>query len=227
MAEKKSRSRAVWVAVAVLVVVLAAVGTGWLLGAGARDGEPEPGAQGQSGGASAEAGGGSDSACGLPDGSQAVPAEGPEAEWETLQGHTVPVSKKFGPGQLEGEDRSCFAHSPTGALFAALNTGRVLPKEHLLKHVTKGPRRDALEDAPAATVDPDSRTVVRGFKIEVAGEDEVLVRPVYSTDGGGLYEVPVRVVWEDGDWMIDGSADARSEPADVDSLEGYVTWGPE
>lgn len=225
MAEKKSRSRAVWVAVAVLVVVLAAVGTGWLLGAGARDGEPEPGAQGQSGGASAEAGGGSDSACGLPDGSQAVPAEGPEAEWETLQGHTVPVSKKFGPGQLEGEDRSCFAHSPTGALFAALNIGRVLPKDLVLKHMTKGGLRDALKEAPEASVDPKSRTVVRGFKLDVESKNAVVVRPVYSTDGGALHEIPARMVWKSGDWMMDGNY--MSQPRDVNSLEGYAEWGPE
>lgn len=230
MAEQRRKPRAAWIAVAVLVVaaLVAAVGVGWIIGTGDRDEDPPTATQGESAGPdSSAAGGGGDSVCGLPDGGQEVPAEGPEAQWQTLQGHTVPSSEKFGPGETKGGDRACFAHSPTGALFAALNTGRVLPKEHLLKHITDGPRKDAVEEAPEQTVAPDSRTSVRGFKLEVISRDEVLVRPVYSTDGDAPYEVPVRMVWQEGDWMIDGSDDARSEPAVVDSLEGYVTWGPE
>lgn len=230
MAQQKKK-RTVWIAVVLAVALLvAALGAGWIIGAGSRDGGESPtaseGASGgpeESGGDEAEA-----SVCDLPEGDQEVPAEGPDAEWQILQGHTVPSSpKKFGPGETKGGDRACFAHNPTGALYALLNTGRVLPKEHKMKHVTEGPLRDALEEAPEESVDTESQTVVRGFKLEVASRNEVLVRPVYSTDGGDLYEVPMRMVWRGGDWMIDGTQDASSEAEVVDSLAGYVKWGPE
>ena len=231
MAKKKNTRTVVIAVVIALAVLAAAVGVGWIVGSGSRDdADTSTASQGASGGADedeAESSGG-ESVCGLPEGSQEVPAEGPEAEWQILQGHTVPSSsEKFGPGETKGGDRACFAHNPTGALFAVLNTGRVLPKEHLLKHITDGPRREAFEDAPEPSVDPGSRTEVKGFKLEVESRDRVLVRTVYSTDGGSLYEVPSQVVWEDGDWMLDGSEDATSEPAEVDSLDGYVKWGPE
>lgn len=226
MAQRKNK-RMAWIAtLTALVLLVAAVGVGWFLGSGERGSESPSASQGSSAGPgeapSEEAGG---SVCGLPEGSQAIPAEGPEAEWQILQSHTVPSSDEFGPGETKGGDRACFAHNPTGALFAALNTGRVLPKEHLLKHVTDGPLRDIIEDAPEQSADPETRTNVRGFKLQVVNADKVRVRPVYSTDGGGLYEVPVNMVWREGDWMMDG--EDMSEPREVDSLEGYVAWGPQ
>lgn len=229
MAQQKKKRTAWIAALLALALLVAAVGVGWIIGSGSRDGDETPTtSQGASGGPDDSGDEGADaSVCGLPEGDQEVPAEGPDAEWQTLQGHSVPSSKEFGPGETKGGDRACFAHSPTGALFALLNTGRVLPKKHLLKHITDGPLRDSAEEAPEATVDPESRTVVRGFKLEVESEDEVLVRPVYSTDGGALYEVPMVVVWEDGDWKIDGTQEAESTPEEVSSLDGYVKWGPE
>lgn len=229
MAQRR-KGRLGWIAGAVaLILLVAAVGVGWFLGSGGREGEAPTASEG----ASAASGGGSGSSedstsrCGLPEGDQAVPAEGPEAEWQILMSHTVPSSEKFGPGETKGGDRACFAHNPTGALFALLNTGRVLPTEHKIKHVTDGPLRDSLVGAEEETPDPNSRTTVRGFKLDVVSKDEVVVRPVYSTDGGELYEVGMRMVWSEGDWKIDGTQDAASTPDPVDSLEGYVTWGPE
>lgn len=225
---KKKNTRTVVIAVVVALAVLAgAVGVGWIVGSGSRDdADTSTASQGASGGPEETADEeGGDSVCGLPDGSQEVPAEGPEAEWQILQGHTVPSSsEKFGPGETKGADRACFAHNPTGALFAALNIGRVLPKELVLKHMTEGEFRDALEDAPEPSVDPNSRMEVQGFKLDVKSKNIVVVRPVYSMDGGVLHEIPVRMVWQDGDWMIDGTY--RTQPQDLESLDGYVEWGP-
>lgn len=228
MAKKKNTRTVVIAVVIALAVLAAAVGVGWIVGSGSRDdADTSTASQGASGGADedeAESSGG-ESVCGLPEGSQEVPAEGPEAEWQILQGHTVPSSsEKFGPGETKGADRACFAHNPTGALFAALNIGRVLPKELVLKHMTEGEFRDALEDAPEPSVDPNSRMEVQGFKLDVKSKNMVVVRPVYSMDGGVLHEIPVRMVWQDGDWMIDGTY--RTQPQDLESLDGYVEWGP-
>lgn len=228
MTQNKNR-RLWWIAAIVAITLLvAAVGVGWLMGSGGREGNPPTASQRSSaGGEDSDDEAGGDSICGLPEGSQSIPAEGPEAEWQILMTHTVPSSEEFGPGETKDGDRACFAHNPTGALFALLNTGRVLPKEHKLKHITDGPLRDIAEEQPEETPDPESRTTVRGFKLEVESKNEVLVRPVYSTDGGALYEVPMRMIWRDGDWMIDGTQEASSSAEPVESLEGYVKWGPE
>ena len=64
---------------------------------------------------------GGDSRCGLAAGDQRIPATPPESEWELVDGIASPQSDTVGPGVREGKRRLCYAHSPTGALFAAVN----------------------------------------------------------------------------------------------------------
>lgn len=33
------------------------------------------------------------------------------------------------------------------------------------------------------------------------------------------------MVWQDGDWVLDGNY-TKSQPRHVESLAGYVEWGP-
>src|SRR4051794_10440252 len=62
------------------------------------------------------------SICGLPAGNQHVPAVGPQTRWELVGTIAAPTDPNtIGPGIHEGKRRLCFAHSPTGALFAAVN----------------------------------------------------------------------------------------------------------
>src|SRR3954454_1633445 len=62
------------------------------------------------------------SICGLPAGNQQIPAVPPQTRWELVGTIAAPTAPKTtGPGIQEGKRRLCFAHSPTGALFAAVN----------------------------------------------------------------------------------------------------------
>src|SRR4051794_35844273 len=62
------------------------------------------------------------SVCGLPAGNQHVPAVGPQTRWELVGTIAAPTDPNtIGPGIQEVKRRLCFAHSPTGALFAAVN----------------------------------------------------------------------------------------------------------
>src|SRR4051794_28153543 len=61
------------------------------------------------------------SVCGLPPGSQEIPQTPPEANWELVGKIAAPKSRTVGPGVDTAKRRMCFAHSPTGALFAAAN----------------------------------------------------------------------------------------------------------
>ena len=69
----------------------------------------------------------STSICGLPDGPQAVPHTAPSAEWKLEDAFAYPTSTQFGPGREQGNVHSCYAHNPTGALFAAV--GYVVPPD--------------------------------------------------------------------------------------------------
>lgn len=65
----------------------------------------------------------STSVCGLPAGPQELPRAAPTATWRILGGLiAAPSSPIFGPGSETGGVPGCFAHDPTGALFAAVNT---------------------------------------------------------------------------------------------------------
>src|SRR4051795_11509350 len=61
------------------------------------------------------------SVCGLAPGSQEIPQTPPEAKWELVGKVAAPTAAAVGPGRKEGKLRTCYAHSPTGALFAAAN----------------------------------------------------------------------------------------------------------
>jgi hypothetical protein len=61
------------------------------------------------------------SVCGLPADGQQIPAIAPETRWELVGTIAAPTDPKtIGPGIHQGKRRLCFAHSPTGALFAAV-----------------------------------------------------------------------------------------------------------
>src|SRR4051812_26504811 len=60
------------------------------------------------------------SVCGLAPDSQQVPQTPPDAQWELVGTIAAPKSDAIGPGIEKGTRRLCFAHSPTGALFAAI-----------------------------------------------------------------------------------------------------------
>lgn len=59
--------------------------------------------------------------CPLPADDQDIPVSGPSATWVTYGFAFVPQSSVYGPVQRAGSEWGCFAHSPTGALFAAAN----------------------------------------------------------------------------------------------------------
>ncbi|HET6986401.1 MAG TPA: hypothetical protein VFI00_07280, partial [Kribbella sp.] len=62
-------------------------------------------------------------ACSLPDGDQAAPTKAPSADgWEVSNRVVVPRSATYGPAKTDPDGfRHCFAHSPTGAVYAAYN----------------------------------------------------------------------------------------------------------
>lgn len=217
--DKRNRTRTVIVILAIAAVVLAGVGLGWWLG---RSGAETPPPATTTGTSAATSGTDTDGACGLPVGSQEVPGEGPEAKWEIRRQLTVPSSPEYGPGKVEGGDRSCFAHNPMGAVFFILNLQGMAPEDQV-KHIHGGDfKADDLGNDPQTT---DVLTV-RGFQVEPTGPDRVDVTVAYGFGSGPLTAIPATAVWVDGDWKLDGDAPDQGS-RQVTSLDGFVQWGPQ
>jgi hypothetical protein len=146
----------------------------------------------------------STSKCGLPDGDQSIPKTAPAAEWEVVNGIGVPSSPKYGPGVVKdaGKDRSCFAHSPLGAIFFALN-------------------------GPAGGDQDQSGAEWAGFRILDYSPErvtiDVAIRVVEGPTSGQLVSAPAVVEWSDGDWaQAPESEDV--DPVALASLDGFIEF---
>lgn len=239
-----------FVAAVVFLVVVLALGAwvvgGRLVGGGGAGGSASPSAAPPTAGsatvaASSSAGpsAGSDagaSVCGLAAGDQRVPVQALPGRVETIApGLQVPVVDDVGPGVTDGISR-CFAHSPSGAVVAAVNWIKWFSSEQRLPEVittlmAEGPDRDRL----ARQVDDGwdgstSRPVeVKGFKVDVRGPDEVVVTLAVSAGRGGeenLVSWPVLLNWESGDWKVVAPATGAwgQEPVASVALGGFTEW---
>ena len=113
------------IAAALVVALIAAAVVIFLLPNGQGNAQPAP-APAESGSsvtaspsASAAAG---QSICGLPASSETAVGAAPKTKWELVGTMAAPTDPKIGPGKTDDQGiRSCFAHTTTGALYAAVN----------------------------------------------------------------------------------------------------------
>ncbi|MGT2462968.1 hypothetical protein [Sinomonas atrocyanea] len=134
------------------------------------------------------------SACGLPAGDQRYPSVGLPTKWELLGRSAVPTDPKgIGPGKTDGNVRTCYQHSPTGALYAAANAfgASALPNGQtiLFKSLAaNSPMRDRYLATPPADGSMDSSTTAQigGFKVVSYTPDSATIGTVGKTVCGGL-----------------------------------------
>lgn len=171
------------------------------------------------------------SVCGLPSGDQAKPAAAPaDTKWELVGKIAAPTSpQQFGPGRTEANGlRSCFAHSPTGALYAAANVTALSSagKARLVFEdlAVPGPERDAvLKSSPSAA--PDSVTAqVAGFAIRSYDADRAVVDLAFKGSNGALVSIPVPLQWYGGDWKFVVPATGSTGAAQIPGLSGFIPW---
>lgn len=176
---------------------------------------------------------GSSSACGLPDGDQAAPATAPPAKWSLAGKTAAPVSEKFGPSKTSNGIHTCFAHNPTGALFAAINyyadtTDPSVGTKRLLSE-----RIFSDENASKANMGEDSDAnapsyQVSGFRIVDATPQRVSVAVVVrSTEGptaGQQAAVTFTMGWQSGDWRVIVPPNGQPPTTAIASLSGYIAW---
>lgn len=179
------------------------------------------------------------SVCGLPAGSQKIPTAGPDATWTRVGRIEVPISAKFGPKTTKEGIRSCFAHSPSGALLAAASQvyeddPNVDLERMVEQRVATGPLYDDyLAMARTGRLKADAAApelasaAVAAFKVDAYSARSARVQIVYKATGTGGEEgfvaQPMHLVWRDGDWKLYLDSLDFTGPT-LSSLAGYSPW---
>ncbi len=170
--------------------------------------------------------------CGVPDGDQGVPIAPPAgAEWVVYRRMVVPGSDAAGPAKVDPDGfRHCWAHSPTGAVFASYNAIAALVESGKLpatvrKLMVPGPDRERLLREPSGeSADPGQLV---GFRIIDASRDRLSVALALRVPNA-LASVTLALVWYDGDWRVVPPRPGEEFGAPLTQLQdlgGFVRWG--
>ncbi|TCC56981.1 hypothetical protein E0H73_31315 [Kribbella pittospori] len=175
-----------------------------------------------------------DGRCGLPEGDQTIPTKPPAVDsWEVSRRVVVPRSSAAGPARTDPDGfRHCFAHSPTGAVFAAYNVVAAFADQEqalatIKKLVVPGPDADALTRAQSESEPSGSgASQVAGFRVLDAGGDRatiMLALPVESA----YASITLTMRWYDGDWRLQSPppGEAVGDPISQHrDLSDFVPW---
>lgn len=156
----------------------------------------------------------------------------PDTKWELVGTVAAPTDpSSAGPGTVDSSGfRSCFSHTPTGALFGAVNvmalaSDRSLTTELANKLVVPGPGQKALlNQATSATA--TARYQIAGFKIDSYSDTTATVDLAVNFSTGETLSFPIQLQWLGGDWKVKTTDDGgfTLAPAPLQSLGGYIPW---
>ncbi|MEU4605240.1 hypothetical protein AB0F43_19840 [Kribbella sp. NPDC023972] len=176
--------------------------------------------------------------CKLKNPDQRIPRVAPPAvTWQFEADMLIPLQQEGGPSVTDRTGvRSCFAHSPTGAVLAAMNVlGQIrnpdLTDDVLATRVMPGPGRDrAIREARVSTTPRNEGKVAQftGFKVFDYQPNRVVLQIAVQIDEAKVASLPVTMVWYRGDWRAalqdDGSFNGEVAPDVLQSLDGYVRF---
>ncbi|MFC4398269.1 hypothetical protein [Arthrobacter sedimenti] len=237
--ESNPFTRPGFIVAAAMVVALVAVGIViFLLPKGQSSAEPAPASSSTVTASPSASSDGGKSICGLPGSAETTLGTAPQSKWELVGRIATPTDPKtFGPGESDSSGfRTCFAHSPTGALYAAMNivalgsSGSTDLEQKLAdKLLVPGAGRDAAMRQAAA----DSRTTgsstpiqVRGFLIKSYTPGEANIDLAFETDKGALGRTTLSMRWMDGDWKVKPADDGTTYmgATQIRDLSGLILW---
>ena len=177
--------------------------------------------------------------CSLPTGSQEAPSTLPPAgvTWNVVGSMNVPQSGSLGPQRTKDGLRVCFAHSPSGALLAAMNyyaegtsstvTGRQLA-EQLMVNVPKALLAQSgngasgeLEQAAGGPVQ------IAGYKFDSYSPSQATYDVVIQGPQGALESITTTMIWTGQDWRYSWptGGDPSMEVLQERTLTApYVVW---
>jgi len=223
------------IAAALVVALIAAAVVIFLLPKGQHTAQPAPGTAAPENSATASptaSAAAGKSVCGLPASSESSLGAAPETKWELVGTMAAPTDSKIGPGKTDDQGiRSCFAHTPTGALYAAVNLwalGIDPSKERAIAEqlAAKGPGRDAgMKALPTSAPASAVKIQIAGFNVSYTA-DQAVVELAFKADTGALASVRTTLLWQDGDWkgVVADNGAPLEEPRQVRDLSGFIPW---
>ncbi|GGI02171.1 hypothetical protein ACFFGR_01485 [Arthrobacter liuii] len=216
---------------AVVVAIIVALGIILALPKGGGTPTAEPSNSGSTTASTQPSAAAAASVCGLPSGDQAKPATTlTDTKWELVGKIAAPTSPaQFGPGKTEANGlRACFAHSPTGALYAGANmivlgsSGRPdLLAQHL---VVEGPERDKMLSEPPTSAPRTAPFQIAGYKVVDYTGDRAVIEYGLKAANGSVGSVPVAMQWQGGDWKWVLPATGMAEARQLSDLNGFISW---
>ncbi|MET3810914.1 hypothetical protein [Arthrobacter sp. UYEF3] len=227
------------ISAALVIALIAAVVVIFFLPEGGSPAQPGPAASPDS--AFAAPAKGADAAgksvCGLPSSTETALGAAPKSKWELVGKMAAPTDPKTsGPGVTDGDGfRSCFADSPTGALYAAANmialgsSGTQDELELAEKILVPGPGRDAaIKAAKTRTSNAGSGETaqVSGFLLKSYSPAEADVDLAIKLPHGALAHSVLSLRWVAGDWKVKASDDGQvfNGVAQLSDLSGFILW---
>jgi len=222
-------TRPAFVASAVLIVVIAILGLVLVLtGPGTA---PSPAVPATPVPPQAPARSANSSACGLAPGDQSAPTVAPKVKWELVGRMAAPSAPKgAGPARSSDGFRTCFAHSPTGALYAAVNFWASLtahPAAEVYRHLAADTpaRSSAIKAASATAEELEARLQVAGFVISSYAAARSTIKLAFRLAQGRWVTIDSPMVWVDGDWRYDIPLDqGRASMSRIEDLGGFIQW---
>lgn len=167
--------------------------------------------------------------CTLPDGEQSLPNEPPEVdEWVPIQGVGVPVSATYGPEHREGDLFICYAHSPTGALFASVYA--FVASGYVPGYADNWIEEGAIPgaaDTEGQESPMEGTITLRGYRIAAASEEAFIVDlalEIAKEEGTYLNSTRVTLQWDGDRWLVD-PATFEAPNRELDPLmSGFIPW---
>jgi hypothetical protein len=173
------------------------------------------------------------SECGLPAGSQVVPTTAPRAAgWVLVGSMAVPSSPRtIGPGRSVDRWGECFAHSPTGALFALVNfwaAGTAFAASDVYAHLAADTparaRAVRFSAGDRSRLSDSGQVQVAGFEFNSYASSETDVSVVLQSSAGNLVTIACTMLWQAGDWRYEIPPSGAPAAGVIQSLDGYVPW---
>ncbi|UOD83501.1 hypothetical protein [Paenarthrobacter ureafaciens] len=175
-----------------------------------------------------------ESVCGLPASEDTALGTAPKSKWELVGTMAVPTDpSSAGPGTV-GKDglRSCFAQSPTGALYATANIWAAsfngYATQVYLELSADSPTRDKAVQAIREGKDLGGGTTpkvqIAGFIIHSYTPKAAVVELAIKSSDGGYGAFSTSLLWEDGDWKLDIPAAGGNAVRQISDLSSFIPW---
>jgi hypothetical protein len=143
----------------------------------------------------------------------------------------APSSPSIGPGRTIGGFRQCFAHSPTGALFSAVNfwaagTAYAPSRVYAQLAADTASRAQAMRFSQGddSRLSDGGQVQLAGFEFNSYSPSEADLSIVLQSTGGQLVTIACTMLWHQGDWRYEIPPSGAPAAGQILSLDGYVAW---